>query len=126
MIKTTIINNSGSVLKVKEGTAGVFRIISTLADGGRGTISVDPNATYREYFLIINPAHQYILTSDDCFEYSTVTVTSNAIVKTPRKQKSTSSALSLPSAPTPPPSPPRESVGNRVRRSIASFYRNYF
>ena len=64
MLTTKIINGSGCSLELKESNAGVFSKIGQLKHGASFTISIDANATYREY-IIGPPSHPLIITSDD-------------------------------------------------------------
>lgn len=122
-MKSTIINDSPRSLILKEGTRGVYRELSTLACGGRYSINVDINATYREYYLMSSDDvihgekknFEHLLSSDDVIEYAFFTVILEAgileVKRTPRGEE---------------PNSGRESFGNRVRRSIGSFFRAYF
>ncbi|KAG0581953.1 hypothetical protein KC19_3G022800 [Ceratodon purpureus] len=125
MVKTAIINKSGSTLLVKEGSGGIFRSVFNIPEGERRNLSVDTNATYRQFLLIIKPDFLHILSNDDCAEFDSVTVNvvdgKFKVESTPRALKSNSGA-----PPPPAPPPPRESFGKRVRRSIASYFRDYF
>lgn len=74
-MKTKVINETGNSIILKEGTAGVFRHLRTLADKEAYNINVDTNATYREYWCAVkaNDPNAIILSSDDCQEYKEVT-----------------------------------------------------
>lgn len=71
LLKFTVVNNLVDVdLLLKEGNAGVYRKLSTLTKGGgKYVIVVNPNATYREYW-IGEESHSAIVVipSDDAIE----------------------------------------------------------
>jgi hypothetical protein len=75
MPKTKVVNDTGSSISLKEGTAGVYRTLCpNLLDGNAYTIKVDPNATYREYWcaVLLDDDKRVVLSSDDCMEYEEV------------------------------------------------------
>jgi hypothetical protein len=75
MPKTKVVNQTGSNFILKEGTAGVYRMICPkLLPTKSFTIEVDPNATYREYWCVVLPDDnkRVVLSSDDCMEYEKV------------------------------------------------------
>jgi hypothetical protein len=76
MGKTTLRNNSGSNVQVKEGNANIFRILQVLEDGKSMTIRADSTATYREYVLILLPDNKELrpLTSDDIQELDAIEI----------------------------------------------------
>jgi hypothetical protein len=76
-VKTVVINESGTTLKLKEGNGGVYRNLATLqAKTGKHTITCNNNATYREYWvgtgLEDGDESVITITSDDCSEYQTI------------------------------------------------------
>ncbi|KAG0567450.1 hypothetical protein M758_7G142600 [Ceratodon purpureus] len=76
--KTKVINNTGSPVNLTMSTGGIQSRESTepVRDQFHYTISIDPNATYREYWCAVQPGNKgkVILSSDDCAEYSEVTL----------------------------------------------------
>ena len=68
---------TGKELILKEGTAGIYRLLKKFPHGTDYKINVDPNATYREYWCAVdaNDPNAIVLSSDDCQEYKEVTVT---------------------------------------------------
>jgi hypothetical protein len=78
-LKTKVINLTKYEITVKEGNAGIFSKLQTLAPWQGTTtkpdsckIEVDQNATFREYWMVLPPEHQnlpkIIVTSDDCVD----------------------------------------------------------
>jgi hypothetical protein len=76
VMKTKVVNTTGEDFLLKEGTAGIYRLLKKLKPGEFYTISVDPNATYREYWCAVkdDDPKAVILSSDDCQEYSVVRI----------------------------------------------------
>jgi len=72
LVKTKVVNNLVDVdLVLKEGNAGVYAVLGLLAKGG-GTydITVNPNTTYREYWIGAESVGVFfIISSDDAIEY---------------------------------------------------------
>lgn len=85
VIQTKVINSTTEKFILKEGTGGIYRRLVELAPEKSYTISVDPSATYREYWCATkdNDPKAVILSSDDCQEYSVV-----RIIKNPQPQGS--------------------------------------
>lgn len=75
-MKTKVVNTTGEEFLLKEGTAGIYRLLKKLKPDESYTISVDPNATYREYWCAVkdDDPKAVILSSDDCQEYSVVRI----------------------------------------------------
>lgn len=79
MVATTrFVNNTAIPFVLKEGNAGVYRDICTLQakpPNNEHSISMDPNATYREYVVATGIKGETVLvTSDDCADNSTITI----------------------------------------------------
>lgn len=79
MVATTkFVNNTATPFVLKEGNAGVYRDICTLQakpPNNEHSISMDPNATYREYVVATGIKGETVLvTSDDCADNSTITI----------------------------------------------------
>lgn len=80
MLQTKVINDTGGLLTLKEGTAGIKRVLATFGPAKSYTINVDANATYREYWCAEKDAGKdgardpVVLSSDDCQEYKEVTI----------------------------------------------------
>jgi len=64
----------GYSLELKEGNAGVFSKLGQLKDGASFTISIDTNATYREYLIGSSISHPLIITSDELIDFKVITV----------------------------------------------------
>lgn len=77
MVTTTIVNESGHPLELREGNCGVWSRVTIIRAGGTFSVRVNPNATYREYWFSV-PSHtgepKLIITSDDMVEYESVRV----------------------------------------------------
>jgi hypothetical protein len=76
MLVTKVTNDTGKELILKEGTAGIKRILAELPDKKTYKISVDSNATYREYWCAEknDDPNAVVLSSDDCQEFKEVTI----------------------------------------------------
>jgi hypothetical protein len=77
MKTTKVINGIGKPLILRESTGSVKRTLKELKDkDSRYTISVDANATYREYWCAEKPddPNAVVLSSDDCQEFKEVTI----------------------------------------------------
>ncbi|KAG0562935.1 hypothetical protein KC19_9G184200 [Ceratodon purpureus] len=76
MPSTKVTNKTGKELILKESTAGIKRFLNVLPDKETHKISVDPNATYREYWCAEkhDDPNAVVLSSDDCQEYKEVTI----------------------------------------------------
>jgi len=76
MGKTTLTNNVGFDVQVKEGNSNIFRNLQVLEQGKTMTIKADSSATYREYVLILLPDNRKLrpLTSDDIQELPAVEI----------------------------------------------------
>ena len=69
MVTTTVINHSGSGVEIKEGNAGVYSMVGVVANGDSRSLTINPQATYREYWCALAPndtGGNVILASDDC------------------------------------------------------------
>lgn len=76
MLTTTVTNGTQNPLILKEGTAGMKRLLVTLGPHQCYTIKVDANATYREYWCAAkhDDPNAVILSSDDCQEFMKVLI----------------------------------------------------
>lgn len=77
MPRTKVVNQTGSSIILKEGTAGVYRMLcANLQTGKEYNIKVDTNATYREYWCAVtsDDDKHVVLSSDDCMEYREVRI----------------------------------------------------
>jgi hypothetical protein len=76
-LKITLRNElKGKNVKVKEGNAGIFRLLTTLTPGKTYDLRHDPNATYREYILIMLPdkTELRVLSSDDFNDWKEISI----------------------------------------------------
>lgn len=89
MQKTKVINATGTKIIVKMSNNGIITKLlnGEVESGGSYTISIDPNATYREYWCAVppgtNPQKKTILSSDDCAEFREVKVMKDDTVNPP-------------------------------------------
>lgn len=78
MVKVKVTNNLNvGIVQVKEGNAGVFNVKCIIEPGRSFTLTLDPNATYREYVLITLPNNKQLektFSSDDAQEYKEIIV----------------------------------------------------
>jgi hypothetical protein len=76
MGKTTLTNNVGFNVQVKEGNSNIFRNLQVLEKKKTMTIHADSSATYREYILILLPDNKKLraLTSDDIQELPAIEI----------------------------------------------------
>lgn len=107
MVATTMfVNDTLTPFVLKEGNAGVYRDICTLQakpPHNQHSISMDPNATYREYVVATGIKGETVLvTSDDCADNSTITIVKDEkdekkyrFVGVPRNLAAASSATSV-------------------------------
>jgi hypothetical protein len=77
--KTKVINRTGSAVQLTMSTGGIQsqESMRPVENNAPYTISIDANATYREYWCAVQPGNRdnlVILSSDDCAEYSEVTL----------------------------------------------------
>lgn len=78
MVTTKIINETNSVITLKEGNVGVFYKLSELPKKGSLDITVDPNATYREYLVGCTPNDKQItLSSDELIDNEKIRIKAN-------------------------------------------------
>lgn len=81
---TTVINKSHCVIEIEEGNAGVWSKIATVEPNKSYRLTLNPNATYREYLLfhvVVNPLgstpptrKKVTLTSDDFLGISEIEI----------------------------------------------------
>jgi hypothetical protein len=86
---TKFINGTQERLEVKEGNAGIYSKIASVAPGGSCNVQCDPNATYREFWVGTNSSGMVVtINSDDCAESEEITVVDRTgnIIKTPRSK----------------------------------------
>jgi hypothetical protein len=85
-MRTKVINTTNEGFLLKEGTAGIFRLVKELKAKDSFTIHVDPNATYREYWCAVkdNDPNAIVLSSDDCQEYKTVQIINEGSPEVPK------------------------------------------
>ncbi|KAG0589253.1 hypothetical protein M758_1G006500 [Ceratodon purpureus] len=83
MVTTKVVNDTDSEIDVKEGNVGVYIPLQTLSKKGSKnsscTITVDTNATYREYWIAALADNStgrkpIVVTSDDCIDNSILTI----------------------------------------------------
>ncbi|KAG0581240.1 hypothetical protein KC19_4G235300 [Ceratodon purpureus] len=75
MVRVEVINGTGEEIVIKEGNAGIYREVQRIRKGGSHTVSVDENATYREFMCVETKSGLTVtLTSDDCIDYSEVRI----------------------------------------------------
>lgn len=128
MVTTTrFVNETAIPFVLKEGNAGVYRDICTLQakpPNNEHSISMDPNATYREYVVATGIKGEVVLvTSDDCADNSTI-----RIVKDEKDDKKYSFKGDLRNSMTPNSHAPATSLSMRDSRErkpsrIAAFFR---
>jgi hypothetical protein len=69
MVKTEVVNGTEGDILIKEGSAGVSRLVARVSSKGSHSLSVDENATYREYSCVyIDKGLSATITSDDLNE----------------------------------------------------------
>lgn len=109
-LKTKVFNRTKFKIIVKEGNAGIFSQLKTLQPFNETkpdscTIEVDPNATFREYWMVLPPEHhnlpKIIVTSDDCVDSKHIMITYNDIEKRFSTQKVHRDKCNQPAAPKP-------------------------
>lgn len=77
--KTKVINRTGSAVQLTMSTGGIQsqESMRPVENNAHYTICIDANATYREYWCAVQPGNRdnlVILSSDDCAEFSEVTL----------------------------------------------------
>ena len=114
--RTAIVNETGQDLKVKVGNQLHFADLATVRKGGKYTMDMDMNGTYREFQLttatgatstavsatgaaeIGRNSMKLVLSSDECCDYSRITVKEVDgkfdVHKEPRGRSSSSSSSS--------------------------------
>lgn len=81
LLKTKVTNATGSNITLKLNNGGIFTVLKeVLKDKEHHTITMDPNATYREYWCVEAPGktRRTILSSDDCAEHREVIIEKDA------------------------------------------------
>jgi trehalose-6-phosphatase len=63
-------------VQVREGNAGVTRLLTTLKPGASTTVRTDPNATYKEYVMMTLPDNTKlpVLSSDDFADHKEIDI----------------------------------------------------
>lgn len=91
MLTTKFVNETGEAFELKEGNAGVYLKLATLANGGHFNVSFDTNATYREYWVGSNAKGLFItISSDECSDNECIKIKpNNEVEKIPRLQHQT-------------------------------------
>ncbi|KAG0620742.1 hypothetical protein M758_4G239600 [Ceratodon purpureus] len=75
MVRVKVKNDTEEEIVIKEGNAGIYRVVKKIPKGGSHTVSVDESATYREFVCFETKSGLTVtLTSDDCIEYSEVRI----------------------------------------------------
>ena len=77
MVTTKVVNISDVSVEIKEGNAGLYSKIGDVPPHSSLNLSVNPHATYREYWCAVQPndtGETVVLTSDDCAEYEEVEI----------------------------------------------------
>lgn len=101
MVTTRVINQCGCVIEIEEGNAGVWSNIATVQPDKSYNLTLNPNATYREFVLfnevVASPGstatrRKITLTSDDCMDASEIRIlvdpeTQNFITKKVEQNK---------------------------------------
>jgi len=73
-MKTLIINDTTQVIRIIEGNAGVYTTYAQLDPGEKIFLTVDPNATYREFNVRVGEQEFQSFSSDDYAEYDVITL----------------------------------------------------
>jgi hypothetical protein len=75
MVRVEVINGTEEEIVIKEGNAGIYREVQRIRKGASLVVSVDENATYREFVCVETKSGLTVtLTSDDCIDYSEVKI----------------------------------------------------
>ena len=69
---TTIINYTTQILEIMEGSAGVWTCRARLIPGQAYGLRIDPNATYREFF--ITDEAQKEICRDELWDFTTIII----------------------------------------------------
>jgi hypothetical protein len=72
-MKTLLINDTTQVIRIREGNAGVYTTYAKLDPGEIISLTVDVNATYREFDFIVGGQKLESLSWDDYAEYVAIT-----------------------------------------------------
>lgn len=93
-------------VQVREGSAGVTRLVTTLNPGASTTIRSDPNATYKEYIMMTLPDNTTlpVLSSDDFADFKEIDIVEEAagnVVWKGTTSRSTSTSEAPVSSPQP-------------------------
>lgn len=76
-MRTKIINDTPHELRLKVGNNGIYRVIHVFPPGKEFTITLDSNATYREYVVMgfnDEAVREIRTTSDDMVEAAEITI----------------------------------------------------
>lgn len=74
MTKTTLQNNTGSIIVLNEGQAGMLRKLCDIPPGGSYIARSQLNQTYKEYWCVSNNSNQFTLSSDDLSECKEIVI----------------------------------------------------
>lgn len=76
-VSTKLVNKTGGEILLQEGNQHVYKAIAKLGNDKEHVITLDPNATYRDYVILTMPNMTQLesnISSDDCLEYSEIEV----------------------------------------------------
>ena len=122
MVTVTVRNTTGLDVKLQEGNAGVYVTRAVVKNGGTHKLSLNPNATYREYVLVRMPdntALEPVFSSDDVVEFTEILI---------KKEGSEYvwQGISATPTPLPPPPPPPPEVIPAPPTGLVSNVKKYF
>jgi hypothetical protein len=73
-LETSVINDSGGDVTLQLSNAGTHLEIQKLKSGERCPIKSDPNATYREYWVVAVKGTPVVFSSDDCIVHKEIRI----------------------------------------------------
>ena len=133
-VKTKVINETGGEISLQEGNQNVYTVIAKLSNDKSYVISLDPNATYRDYVFLKMPDRtqlEFSISSDDCMEYSEIKIMRNVdntyfLKRVPRASKRTPASGNT----APVPGISTSTVGNgasknfyqKIKNAVSSFF----
>ncbi|KAG0577583.1 hypothetical protein KC19_5G166300 [Ceratodon purpureus] len=129
-VKTKVINKTGGEIYLQEGNVSVYKVVAKLCNDESHVISLDPNATYRDYVFMIMPDMTQLdssISSDDCMEYSEIKIMRSAnnsyfLERVPRASRRTSALAN----PAPAPGIKTSAVGNGASKNFYQKIKNAF
>jgi len=77
MVTTKVTNTSKFDVEIKEGNAGVYSKVGVVEPNKSLCLTINENATYREYWCAMQPSEngeKVILSSDECAEHAEVEI----------------------------------------------------